>query len=122
MPDEGFDDIKRLIATLLPDLVGRELVEAKMCWCTGALRPHPPLLVERQADHTISCPVKDTADAEWLFCEDPRWAHLFLATGDSGHSFNTIPFVGSQVADLLEGKVRRAVQASFARFPPLPMG
>lgn len=82
MPDEALEDIKRLIATLLPDLVGRELVDAKMCWCT------------------------DTADAEWLFCEDPRWSHLFLATGDSGHSFNTIPHVGKEIADMLEGKVR----------------
>lgn len=86
----------------MPEFEGRDLIDQKICWCT------------------------DTADAEWLFCEDPRWyvhsiwirvcridtddAHnhrknLFLATGDSGHSFHTIPFVGSEIADMLEGKV-----------------
>lgn len=35
MPAEGLDDIKRLIASLLPDLVGRDLINLKMCWCTG---------------------------------------------------------------------------------------
>lgn len=33
MPEEGLDDIKRLIKTLLPELVGRPLIDAKMCWC-----------------------------------------------------------------------------------------
>jgi sarcosine oxidase/L-pipecolate oxidase len=45
----------------------------------------------------------DTADAEWLFCQHPLHPGLFLATGDSGHSFVTLPSVGHQVCDLLEG-------------------
>ena len=32
MPKEGLDDIKRLIKTLLPELEGRPLIDAKMCW------------------------------------------------------------------------------------------
>lgn len=49
----------------------------------------------------------DTEDAEWLFCEHPGYPGLFLATGDSGHSFTSLPVVGGQVVDLLEGKVSR---------------
>jgi sarcosine oxidase/L-pipecolate oxidase len=47
----------------------------------------------------------DTADAEWLFCQHPRYPGLFLASGDSGHSFVTLPSAGSQGVDLLEGKM-----------------
>lgn len=100
MPKEGLADIRRLISTLLPDLVGRPLVDARMCWCT------------------------DTADAEWLFTEDPRWPNLFIASGDSGHSFNTIPYVGHEIADLLEGKVcllsRGALPDRARRLTPSP--
>jgi sarcosine oxidase/L-pipecolate oxidase len=82
MPSEGADDVKRVIDILLPRHKDRKLVDQKMCWCT------------------------DTDDAQWLFCEDPRWKGLFLATGDSGHTFHTLPYVGHEVADMLEGKVR----------------
>jgi sarcosine oxidase/L-pipecolate oxidase len=82
MPSEGADDVKRVIDILLPRHKDRKLVDQKMCWCT------------------------DTDDAQWLFCEDPRWMGLFLATGDSGHTFHTLPYVGHEVADMLEGKVR----------------
>ncbi|CDZ98665.1 FAD-dependent oxidoreductase [Phaffia rhodozyma] len=99
IPTEGLDDIKYLISTLLPDFQDRPLVGAKMCWCT------------------------DTADAEWLFTEDPRWRGLFLTTGDSGHSFHTIPYVGSEVADLLEGKMSAEKQKAWGwRKPTDPNG
>lgn len=49
----------------------------------------------------------DTDDAEWLLCEYPSLPGLFIASGDSGHSFVTIPWVGNEVADMLEGKVSR---------------
>lgn len=35
MPTEGLDDIKRLIRILIPEFVGREIIDQKMCWCTG---------------------------------------------------------------------------------------
>lgn len=35
MPKEGEDDIKRLIKTLIPQFIGREIIDQKMCWCTG---------------------------------------------------------------------------------------
>jgi sarcosine oxidase / L-pipecolate oxidase len=35
MPEESYDDIRRLISRLLPGLVGREIIDGKICWCTG---------------------------------------------------------------------------------------
>ncbi|KAK4685229.1 sarcosine oxidase / L-pipecolate oxidase, partial [Tremellales sp. Uapishka_1] len=93
MPTEGMDDIYRLIATLLPDLVGRELIDNRMCWCT------------------------DMPDGQWLFCPDPRWKNLYLATGDSGKSFHTIPFVGSVIADMLEGKLTEKQKTAWGWRP-----
>lgn len=57
----------------------------------------------------------DTEDAEWLFCQHPEFPGLILATGDSGHSFTSLPVVGGQVVDLLEGKVRVARKPSTRR-------
>ena len=62
------------------------------------------------------CDTTDTDDAEWLFCEHPSCPGLFLATGDSGHSFTSLPVVGGQVADLLEGKVRAGSLALILNF------
>ncbi|KII88422.1 hypothetical protein PLICRDRAFT_110680 [Plicaturopsis crispa FD-325 SS-3] len=93
MPEESLDDIKRLVATLLPQLKDRKLINQAMCWCT------------------------DTDDANWLLCEDPRWKGLFLATGDSGHSFHTLPIVGGEVADLLEGKLSSEKMKAWAWRP-----
>ncbi|ODO11460.1 hypothetical protein I350_00240 [Cryptococcus amylolentus CBS 6273] len=81
MPNEALDEIKRLVRIALPHLAGRELINQAMCWCT------------------------DTADANWLLCEHPKWKGLVLATGDSGHTFKMLPIVGGQVADLIEGKL-----------------
>lgn len=83
VPTELIDDIKRLIATCLPQFEGRELINQGMCWCT------------------------DTDDAAWLICEHPRFPGLVCATGDSGHTFKFLPIVGAEIADLIEGKVLR---------------
>lgn len=79
IPTESLEDIKRLIAKTISWLSGRPLINQALCWCT------------------------DTPDAQWLLCEDPRWKGLVLATGDSGHSFKTLPVAGKQVVDLIEG-------------------
>ncbi|KAL7420417.1 hypothetical protein Q5752_005388 [Cryptotrichosporon argae] len=81
MPSEALGEIERLVALALPWLAGRPLINQAMCWCT------------------------DTPDANWLLCEDPRWAGVVIASGDSGHSFATLPHVGAEVADLIEGKM-----------------
>ncbi|KAH8089005.1 FAD dependent oxidoreductase [Filobasidium floriforme] len=81
VPDEGMERLRRVVEVMLPEFREREFVKSYCCWCT------------------------DTDDAEWLFCEHPSCPGLFLATGDSGHSFTSLPVVGGQVADLLEGKM-----------------
>ncbi|WVR09687.1 hypothetical protein IAU60_006762 [Kwoniella sp. DSM 27419] len=81
MPTEALDEIKRLVDICLPQFKDRELINQAMCWCT------------------------DTDDAQWLLCEHPNWKNLVLATGDSGHTFKYLPVVGSEVADLIEGKL-----------------
>ncbi|KAI5450195.1 hypothetical protein NCC49_003344 [Naganishia albida] len=81
VPDEGMQRLRRVVQVMLPEFTQREFVKSYMCWCT------------------------DTADAEWLFCQHPQHPGLFLASGDSGHSFVTLPSAGSQVVDLLEGKM-----------------
>ncbi|KAJ9112681.1 hypothetical protein QFC22_006183 [Naganishia vaughanmartiniae] len=80
VPEEGRRRLRRVVEVMLPEFKEREFVKSYMCWCT------------------------DTADAEWLFCQHPSHPGLYLATGDSGHSFVTLPSAGSQVVDLLEGK------------------
>ncbi len=35
MPEESYDDIRKLMKRLLPGLVGREIIDGKICWCTG---------------------------------------------------------------------------------------
>jgi hypothetical protein len=82
MPEESYDDIRRLIAKLLPRFVGRDILDGKICWCTGtSVRP---FVVRncRFVAHRNAHP--DTPDANWLMCEDPRWGNLYLASGDSG--------------------------------------
>ncbi len=141
MPQEGLQDIERLIATLLPEFVRRPLINNKMCWCTG-VSFSPDFLHPLWTDHTLTSK-SDMPDGQWLFCEDPRWKGLFLATGDSGsvqsneNSFHlvlmsrsstgkashTIPFVGSVIADMLEDKVSYSIpwlKMTFAHSPFLP--
>lgn len=59
-PDASEASIRKAIARFLPELRDKPLLHRTMCWCT------------------------DTADANLLVCEHPRWKNLVLATGDSG--------------------------------------
>lgn len=81
IPDEGRKAIHRVIDTFLPQLSGRQLVGEAICWCT------------------------DSFDGNWLLCPHPKYSNVFLATGDSGHTFKMLPIVGRYVVDLIEGKV-----------------
>jgi glycine/D-amino acid oxidase-like deaminating enzyme len=102
--------LRRVVEIMLPEFNEREFVKSYCCWCTGAsLLRAQMAAVDFRLLTTVSyyLPVltTDTDDAEWLFCEHPTCPGLYLATGDSGHSFTSLPVVGGQVADLLEGKV-----------------
>ncbi|KAJ4130473.1 hypothetical protein NW754_009526 [Fusarium falciforme] len=73
----------------LPDLRDRKIVDRAMCWCT------------------------DTADANLLICEHPKWKNLILATGDSGHTFKLLPNIGKHVVELLEGILPQQLAESW---------
>lgn len=60
-PDASEKTIRKAIERFLPGLKDKPIVNRAMCWCT------------------------DTADANLLICEHPRWKNLILATGDSGY-------------------------------------
>ena len=106
VPDEGMKRLRRVVEVMLPEFKDREFVKSYCCWCTGMnlLSTARGLVRER----LILLKMVDTDDAQWLFCEHPTCPGLYLATGDSGHSFTSLPIVGGQVADLLEGKVSLA--------------
>ena len=59
-PEASEVSIHKALARFLPSFKDRPLFDRAMCWCT------------------------DTADANLLICEHPRWKNFILATGDSG--------------------------------------
>ncbi|CAI7629351.1 unnamed protein product [Penicillium bialowiezense] len=77
-PDASEETIRKAIARFLPQFKDKPLFNRSMCWCT------------------------DTADANLLICEHPKWKNLILATGDSGHSFKLLPNIGKHVVELIE--------------------
>ncbi|KAF4464509.1 FAD dependent oxidoreductase [Fusarium albosuccineum] len=82
-PNASEVTIRKAIARFLPGLKDKRIVDRAMCWCT------------------------DTADANLLICEHPRWKNLILATGDSGHTFKLLPNIGKHVVELLEGTLQQ---------------
>ncbi|KAJ5615194.1 hypothetical protein N7537_000308 [Penicillium hordei] len=80
-PDASEVTIRKAIARFMPQFKDKELFNRSMCWCT------------------------DTADANLLICEHPKWKNFILATGDSGHSFKLLPNIGKHVVELIEGSL-----------------
>ncbi|KAJ5257689.1 hypothetical protein N7524_009245 [Penicillium chrysogenum] len=80
-PDSSEETIRKAIARFMPRFKDKELFNRSMCWCT------------------------DTADANLLICEHPKWKNFILATGDSGHSFKVLPNIGKHVVELIEGRL-----------------
>ncbi|KAL2867716.1 NAD(P)/FAD-dependent oxidoreductase [Aspergillus lucknowensis] len=80
-PDASEVTIRKALARFMPRFSGKTLFNRSMCWCT------------------------DTADANLLICEHPRWRNFILATGDSGHSFKILPNIGKHVVELMEGSL-----------------
>ncbi|KAF2645002.1 fructosyl peptide oxidase [Massarina eburnea CBS 473.64] len=78
-PDASEVTIRKAIDVYLPRFKDKELFNRALCWCT------------------------DTADSALLVCEYPKWKNLFLATGDSGHTFKLLPNIGKHVVELIEG-------------------
>ena len=85
IPKEAITAIREFIANLTPQFSGRELIGARICWCT------------------------DTPNMHWLITPHPDYkgGELLLATGDSGHGFKFLPTIGKYIVDALEGDLRQ---------------
>jgi sarcosine oxidase/L-pipecolate oxidase len=81
VPHASDKTLRQAVATYLPRFGKRPLLNRALCWCT------------------------DTADANLLICEHPRWRNLVVASGDSGHTFKLHPVIGLHVVELLEGRL-----------------
>ncbi|CAI7669350.1 unnamed protein product [Penicillium manginii] len=88
-PEASEVTIRKAIARFLPQFKDKELFNRSMCWCT------------------------DTADANLLICEHPRWKNFILATGDSGHSFKLLPNIGKHIVELIEGTLSQPLTYSW---------
>ena len=80
-PDASEVTIRKAISAFLPRFKDKDLFNRSLCWCT------------------------DTADANLLITEDPRWKNLILATGDSGYVRNSSEI---DYADLLQAFLQAA--------------
>ncbi|KAI9374737.1 FAD dependent oxidoreductase [Aspergillus egyptiacus] len=78
-PSASESSIRKAIGRFLPRFTDKPLFNRAMCWCT------------------------DTADANLLICEHPRWKNFIVGTGDSGHTFKVLPNIGRHVVELIEG-------------------
>ncbi|KAJ6180730.1 hypothetical protein N7519_011191 [Penicillium mononematosum] len=88
-PDASEETIRKAIARFMPRFKDKELFNRSMCWCT------------------------DTADANLLICEHPKWKNFILATGDSGHSFKVLPNIGKHVVELIEGRLPQDLASAW---------
>lgn len=82
VPEEAINNITAFVESVLPELRGRPLVDARLCWCT------------------------DTADSHYLIDKHPKHPEMLIATGGSAHAFKMFPIIGDYIADALEGKPR----------------
>lgn len=82
IPKEAERDIRKFIASVMPQFSDRPLRGSRICWCT------------------------DTADQHFLISTHNKYPNLLLGTGDSGHGFKFLPTIGSYIADAMEGKER----------------
>lgn len=76
IPKQSADEIREYLKETMPELVNKEFVKSKICWCT------------------------DSPDRQLILDFHPKYSNVILATGDSGRSFNLIPIIGKYIADL----------------------
>ncbi|ODO07400.1 hypothetical protein L198_00979 [Cryptococcus wingfieldii CBS 7118] len=66
---------------------------------------HPDDTMPQPCLEEIERLVQKTLPHLWLICEHPKWKGVVVAPGDSGRTFNMLPVVGGQIADLIEDKL-----------------
>ncbi|WWC69044.1 uncharacterized protein I206_102980 [Kwoniella pini CBS 10737] len=89
IPLESDASIGRAIDAFLPKFKNKKRFNQALCWCT------------------------DTADANLLITEHPKWKNFIIASGDSGHSFKLLPNIGKHIVELLEGRLADELKDSW---------
>lgn len=90
LPRRHREDVRRLLALMVPELSHHELVDFKTCW------------------------VADSCDSYFLIDECPHLKDVFVATGDSSHSFKFLPTVGKYIVERMEGELRESYRERWA--------
>jgi sarcosine oxidase len=97
--------IDRHGAAIDPDsadrLVGDEAVPMTRAFFA---RRFPALLQAPLVDAHV-CQYENTCSGDFIIDRHPRWPHVWLVGGGSGHGFKHGPAVGKHVSDLLAGRV-----------------
>jgi glycine/D-amino acid oxidase-like deaminating enzyme len=81
--------VQKYVATRLPGLVGRPIIQAYVC----------------QTEHT--------ANGHFIIDRHPDYANLLIAGGGSGHAFKMGPFLGTYLADRVERLPQDAGEAKL---------
>ncbi|KAM5350694.1 hypothetical protein ACJ41O_007199 [Fusarium nematophilum] len=79
-PLVAIEGTKAFVRENIPELVGAEIVAAKLCWYTDAI------------------------DLNFVIDRVPNTSGLVVVTGGSNHGFKFLPVLGEYVVDVLEGK------------------
>ncbi|KDQ55215.1 hypothetical protein JAAARDRAFT_134400 [Jaapia argillacea MUCL 33604] len=93
-------------------LIPKEMVQV----LRNHLKEVYPKLAQKPFGGTRLCWYLDTPDEDWVIGPHPEDPSLFFATGlgGSGHAYKFLPVVGRLVADSIQGKLDRSLQAKFA--------
>ncbi|KAK5464744.1 hypothetical protein LTS15_001306 [Exophiala xenobiotica] len=86
------------------------------------LRETVPQIADRPFSFARICWDADTPDRVFLIDRHPRYASLVVAVGGSGMGFMTMPAVGIQVADALEGRMEPRMKKGFRWRPETAVG
>ena len=87
IPVQSERRIHELLRTTMPQLAGRPLVHARLCWCA------------------------DTRDRTFIITYHPTHPSLVIASGDTGSGFSSVPAIGQFIVDCMEG----SLEPRFAR-------
>lgn len=79
LPRGHAEDVRKLLHLVVPELSNHQLVDCKTCW------------------------VADTCDSYFLIDKCPYYENVYVATGDSSHSFKFLPNIGKYITQRIEG-------------------
>lgn len=86
LPQSHEADIKRLLLLVVPELADHKLVDSKTCW------------------------IADSCDSYFLIDESPYYKDVYVATGDSSHSFKFLPTIGRYITQKMNGSLDSSLE------------